>query len=180
MAFLPQVHAEQPLAPFDLRQMVAELTSTPGGVHTFSLFHKLRQTLRESSKNGIDWRQIVDGLRPHTAALWQAMPTRERRLFYSRLRPFWEIHRHRMAPAVGKRFDTMRKSGEVRTIAARIVSAHAELDHVRLILGERKTNRLLGIGCSLDNQLHWPGAFEQRGFESCYWLAAGAGLRVSG
>jgi uncharacterized NAD(P)/FAD-binding protein YdhS len=142
---LPQVHAGRALAPLDLRPLISELTSESVGVRALTLLRKLRHTFRELSKTGVDWRRIFDGLRPHTATLWQAMSTAERRRFFKRLRPYWEIHRHRMAPAVGQRFHAMRDSGEVRTIAARVVSVHADSDRVRLILGERKTNRLIEL-----------------------------------
>jgi uncharacterized NAD(P)/FAD-binding protein YdhS len=49
-------------------------------------------------------RTVVDGLRPHTQALWKALPRREQEQFLKRLRPYWEIHRHRMAWKVAKRF----------------------------------------------------------------------------
>ncbi len=142
---LPQVHAARPSPAMDLRQLIAELTPQPDGLRVRTALGKLRRSFRELSKMGVDWRSVFDGLRPHTATLWQAMSTSERRRFITRLRPYWEIHRHRMAPAIGQRFEKMRQSGEVRSIAARVVSVQAETDRVRLILGERKTNHLLEL-----------------------------------
>ncbi len=55
-------------------------------------------------RTGGDWRSVVDGLRPHTALLWRSMPPAERQRFLTRLRPFWEVHRHRMALAVAEQF----------------------------------------------------------------------------
>ena len=93
--------------------------------------------------------------------------------------PIWEAHRHRMALAVAEQFGAMRDSGEVRAIAARIVSAQAEGDHVRLILGERRTNRLIEPQRGLGHQLHRPGAVEQRRGESRDRLAASERLAAS-
>jgi uncharacterized NAD(P)/FAD-binding protein YdhS len=96
---LPQAHAATPLPPADLTALVSELVGAPGGVQARRLLRELRQTARALSARGVDWRSVIDGLRPHTARLWQAMPAAERRRFLSRLRPFWEVHRHRMALA---------------------------------------------------------------------------------
>ena len=51
-------------------------------------------------QSGGDWRSVVDGLRPHVQAIWRAMPSRSRQRFLEHARPWWDIHRHRMAPEV--------------------------------------------------------------------------------
>jgi uncharacterized NAD(P)/FAD-binding protein YdhS len=140
---LPQPHAATPIAPVDLQPLVAELLATPGGVSARTLLARVRRLVRELARTGTDWRAVVDGLRPHTERLWQAMPPAERRLFLSQIRPFWEVHRHRMALAVTERFRTLHDSGVVRLVAGRVESAQAEGDKVRLVLRERVTNRLL-------------------------------------
>ncbi len=67
------------------------------------------------------------------------MTPAERRRFLSRLRPFWEVHRHRMARKVGERFYEMLDRGEVRVLAGRVESAHADGDGVALTIRERRT-----------------------------------------
>ena len=81
----------------------------------------------------------------HTATLWQAMPRAEQRKFLARLRPFWEVHRHRMALAVAETFGAMRESQEVSSIAGRLVSAQADGECVRLTVAERKSGRLVEL-----------------------------------
>jgi hypothetical protein len=43
---------------------------------------------RSLAARGMDWRSVIDGLRPHNARLWQAMPLSECRRNLSRLRAF--------------------------------------------------------------------------------------------
>lgn len=50
-----------------------------------------------------EWRAVVDSLRPYTHRLWQGLPLEERRRFLRHVRPYWDIHRHRIAPAVAAR-----------------------------------------------------------------------------
>lgn len=139
---LPQAHAPRPVAPADLKEVVSELTATPGGVRALTLLSKLRRKARELTAEGGDWRSVVDGLRPHTATLWHALPPGERRQFLARLRPFWEVHRHRMALAIAEPFRELLDRGDVRLVAGRVESAQAEGEGVRLIVRERGSDRL--------------------------------------
>jgi uncharacterized NAD(P)/FAD-binding protein YdhS len=117
---LPQAHAETPLPPADLEPLVSELIAEPGGVRARTLLQQFRRTIQALAEQGIEWRSVVDGLRPHTARLWQAMPSAERRRFLSRLRPFWEVHRHRMGLPVARRFQAIVNGGDkLCQIAAR-------------------------------------------------------------
>jgi len=69
---------------------------------------------------GEDWRDVVNELRPHTPGIWQRLPAAERSKFLRRVVPFWDIHRHRLAPAAYLRLEQMLKSGQVESIAGRV------------------------------------------------------------
>lgn len=72
------------------------------------------------------WRASVDGLRPHSVALWQGLSEAERRRFLRHLRPWWDVHRHRIAPRVAARIDKMRETGRLEIEAARVASVDGE------------------------------------------------------
>ena len=76
------------------------------------------------------WRASVDGLRPHSIALWQGLTGAERRRFLRHLRPWWDVHRHRIAPRVAARIEAMRASGRLEVMAGRI--ARVEGDEVTI------------------------------------------------
>jgi uncharacterized NAD(P)/FAD-binding protein YdhS len=67
------------------------------------------------------WRGSVDGLRAHSAALWQGLSEAERRRFLRHLRPWWDVHRHRIAPRVAERIEALRSTGRLEVAAGRIV-----------------------------------------------------------
>jgi len=69
---------------------------------------------------GRPWRAAVDSLRPHSAALWQGFDESEKRRFLRHLRPWWDVHRHRIAPAVARRIEALRASGRLEVAAGRI------------------------------------------------------------
>ncbi|HYG47471.1 MAG TPA: FAD/NAD(P)-binding protein [Allosphingosinicella sp.] len=72
------------------------------------------------------WRASVDGLRPHSIALWQGLGEAEQRRFLRHLRPWWDVHRHRIAPAVAARIEAMRASGRLEVAAGRIVRVEGD------------------------------------------------------
>lgn len=76
-------------------------------------------TLRAYARQ-VGWREAVDSIRPLAAPVWRAWTLAERRRFLGRLRPWWDIHRHRMAPAVAQRVMTLRATGQLAVAAGRL------------------------------------------------------------
>jgi uncharacterized NAD(P)/FAD-binding protein YdhS len=126
-----------------LTALVSELIQAPGGVCVLPLLRRLRRKARELQRTQGDWRSIVDGLRPQTARLWRSMPAAERRRFLERLRPFWEVHRHRMAPGVAAAFQDLLAREAVQLVAGRVEAVRAADEGVRLVVRLRAGNRLI-------------------------------------
>lgn len=83
-----------------------------------SLSHLLRRM--RARARAIGWREAVDEVRPFVQAIWRAADPQRRRRFLRHLRPWWDIHRHRMAPAVADRLAAMREGGQLSLSAGRI------------------------------------------------------------
>ncbi|WP_093331728.1 FAD/NAD(P)-binding protein [Sphingomonas rubra] len=92
-------------------------TDLPG----VSLSWVLRQVRERSAEHG--WRAAVDRFRPMTQRLWAASSAEERSRFLRHLRPFWDVHRHRLAPAVAERIDAMVATGRLRFVAGKVAAA---------------------------------------------------------
>jgi uncharacterized NAD(P)/FAD-binding protein YdhS len=88
----------------------------------------VRAEARRAQAEGGDWRPALDALRPHTAALWQAMPEEDRARFLRHLRPWWDIHRHRMPPEAADVIDAARARGQLRIRAGRIQTFETQGD----------------------------------------------------
>src|SRR5262249_43183250 len=129
----------------DLGPLVSEMLAAPTGLHLAALCKEIRQQARQYAARGRDWRSIVDGLRPHTATLWRALPLSERRRFLAHLRPYWEIHRHRMPVAIARRLAILLEQGAVRVVAGSVASAQADDHGVRLYVRERGDDRLIEV-----------------------------------
>jgi uncharacterized NAD(P)/FAD-binding protein YdhS len=70
----------------------------------------------------VGWRSAVHELRSVTQWLWGAADSTERRRFLRHLRPWWDVHRHKLAPAVGATIETMQAEARLAVAAARLVS----------------------------------------------------------
>ena len=128
-----------------MQPLVAEMLAASEGMRLKTISSQLRKKIRQLGAEGQDWRSAVDGLRPHTTIIWQAWTATERRRFLARLRPYWEVHRHRMAPDVARRFQKLCEEGLVRIVSGSVAAAHADNDGVRLFVRERGEERLLEI-----------------------------------
>ncbi|WP_083929752.1 FAD/NAD(P)-binding protein [Catelliglobosispora koreensis] len=71
--------------------------------------------LREIRGVPHDWQSVMDGLRPHWNDLWQRLSPADQQRFLRHVSRFWEVHRHRMAPAVASAVSGLMtvKKGEV-------------------------------------------------------------------
>lgn len=72
----------------------------------------------------MDWRAAIDSLRPHTQGLWRGLGLAERRRFIRHLRPWWDVHRHRIAPRIAERIDALQARGQLRVAAGKIEGVH--------------------------------------------------------
>ena len=100
----------------------------PQGVLPSDCVGLLRRVRTRSGEIG--WRSAVHELRAETQRLWSGSSEIERRRFLRHLRPWWDVHRHRIAPAVAGRIETMQAEGRLRFAAGRILSADSD-GHVR-------------------------------------------------
>lgn len=73
----------------------------------------------------IGWRNAVDELRPFTPDMWRAASPAEQARFLRHLRPYWDVHRHRIAPPVAARLAAMQAEGRLHVRAAKVVDAIA-------------------------------------------------------
>jgi uncharacterized NAD(P)/FAD-binding protein YdhS len=81
------------------------------------IFRTLRSEARAASAVGHDWRDVVDALRPWTSELWRVMSPQDRRQFLRHIRPYWEVHRHRLAPSVADTLAVLERTGQLTVVA---------------------------------------------------------------
>jgi uncharacterized NAD(P)/FAD-binding protein YdhS len=113
----PRIHARISGEPDPWRRAPAESLSR--GLNRF----------RREAEAALDWRVVFDALRPTAQELWKGLSHAERGRFLRHLQPWWEAHRHRLAPAMAARLEAWR-AGRLRLAAGRLVSLAAVEDGV--------------------------------------------------
>jgi uncharacterized NAD(P)/FAD-binding protein YdhS len=113
-------------------------TAPPGSARTLrSVVSATRHAVREANARGRDWRDVVAGLRDDTAPLWAQLTVADRRRFLRHVRPYWDVHRHLLPPAVGETVNTLLSEGRLQVRAARIVAAEPRGRRVNVTLRAR-------------------------------------------
>jgi uncharacterized NAD(P)/FAD-binding protein YdhS len=104
---------------------------------TRGLMRLIRSQVRVAAEAGVDWRGVIDALRPVTQDIWRSLPDEERRRFMRHGRAYWEVHRHRIAPEVSDRLNRLMREGRIQIHSGRVVRYHEEKDHVAVTLRRR-------------------------------------------
>ncbi len=79
-----------------------------------------RELAREVLHLGGDWREVVTFMRTLAPHIWSRLPELERRRFVRHLQCYWDVHRHRLPPALSTRIAFLRHSGKLQINAGRI------------------------------------------------------------
>lgn len=108
----------------------------------------LRLEARAIVDDGGSWRSVIDGLRPYTNAVWARLDIAEKRRYLRHLRPYWDIHRHRMAPGIARTLAALCCQDRVVLHAARITGAQTKDGALEVAIRERGSGetRTLSVG----------------------------------
>lgn len=80
----------------------------------------LARAMRDNARATGDWRGVVDGMRPVTQTIWQNLSLPDKERFLRHARPWWDVHRHRMAPEIDGRIQAAIARGQLIVQAARV------------------------------------------------------------
>ncbi|MBV8400342.1 MAG: FAD/NAD(P)-binding protein [Acetobacteraceae bacterium] len=108
------------------------------------------------------WQQVVDDVRPLVQDIWQAMPAADKSRFLRHLRPWWDIHRHRMAPSVAARIDRARHSNQLRIHAGRVLDYEIRNDGADVTFRHRGTDQTTTLSVARVINCSGPGADYER------------------
>jgi uncharacterized NAD(P)/FAD-binding protein YdhS len=89
----------------------------------------LVRTVRDRAA-AIGWRNAVDELRPFTQPMWANATLDQRARFLRHLRPWWDVHRHRLAPEVADRLAAMQARGQLAVVAGKTLGFTPRSDGV--------------------------------------------------
>ncbi len=106
------------------------------------LVRQVRKRVEIVRYRGGDWRSVIDSLRPVASQIWQSLPPAEQRRFLRHVRAYWDVHRHRIAPAISSQIESEIVGGGIRVHAGRITAYREEQDAAVVCYRERRTSKL--------------------------------------
>jgi uncharacterized NAD(P)/FAD-binding protein YdhS/glyoxylase-like metal-dependent hydrolase (beta-lactamase superfamily II) len=128
-----------PLPHASIRPCPAVLTPETAPKNLRALTRLLRREVEAAAANGYDWRSVIDSLRPITQDLWNQLPRPEQQRFLRHLSPYWDVHRHRIAPEIWDVLHTLQESGQITFTAGRVLGYQPTLKGVAVTLRRRHT-----------------------------------------
>ncbi len=128
-------HAKEVIRP-------AETVIIPQARTALGLLGGVREALRLAQRRGEDWHVVFDAVRPFTQDIWKELPLAERQRLLRHLRPYWEAHRHRIAPQLEAVLARREAEGRFSTEAASIVSARRNSAGLAVTLRQRRDGAL--------------------------------------
>jgi uncharacterized NAD(P)/FAD-binding protein YdhS len=87
-----------------------------------TLLRSVRELVQETERQGGDWREAVTFIRNIAPALWQRLPTREKRRMLRHMRPYWDVHRHRLPSETLAKLNRLRQRQKLHVHAGRLLS----------------------------------------------------------
>lgn len=124
-----------------------EARTPPAGASPTALLVWLKS---EAQRQG--WREAIDALRPHTQRIWRGWNRAQRARFLRHARPYWDVHRHRLAPEVAARVQALIDSGALVLLTGRIENLTKGPEGLRLQWRPRGTGQIqtLNVGRAIN------------------------------
>ncbi|HEY2808981.1 MAG TPA: FAD/NAD(P)-binding protein [Steroidobacteraceae bacterium] len=108
------------------------LSDAQTSVSLVRLSREVRRLAQELAQGGDDWRTLITAIRKLAPELWQRMPARARRRFVTHLRPYWDVHRHRIPASTAATLDRLQQDGQLKVHAARVLGFEPAGQQIRV------------------------------------------------
>jgi uncharacterized NAD(P)/FAD-binding protein YdhS len=131
---MPMPHLKELKPPCELPDCASGWLDAALPLKMRAVVSTLRRHVKAMQDEGIEWQLVVDALRPIVPRLWERLSVAERSRFFRHVRPFWEVHRHRMAPAVAEAIDRLRRDQLLQVRTGTLGFAAADADGINVTL----------------------------------------------
>jgi uncharacterized NAD(P)/FAD-binding protein YdhS len=125
------------------------------------MLRRLRREFMAARYYNVDWRAVVDSIRPIVSEIWLDWPKAEQQRFLRHARPWWDTHRHRMAPLNEALINAELAAGTLEVIAGHPCAPRFDDEAVRVayrprgatesqILAVQRVILATGLGCAVE------------------------------
>lgn len=106
------------------------------------LYDLIRKHHALAKKDGINWRAVLDSIRPFTQELWLQLPVSEKKKFLRHLNSMWSVLRHRIAPQCQQVIDELKSRGQLKVYPARLMKFVCTQNNINVSFRIRGTRQL--------------------------------------
>lgn len=156
-------HAPTPQEPFG--DFVSDASHSAA-----SLLARVRGAIDAAKVQCISWHGVIDQVRAQGHDLWKALPIAERRRLVRHLRPYWDVHRFRIAPQVEAVLDKAVAAGRLDILAGSV--ADARMDGEIILCSLQPRHQRQPLERSYDAVIVTTGPAHGGILETQPWLAA--------
>lgn len=103
------------------------------------LVQGIRSAIAEAAREGKGWHGVLDQVRLQGEIIWRALPIIERRRLLRHIRPFWDVHRFRIAPQVERVLDQRIAEGTLTLWTASLRGAAVVDEQIEVTLRDRRS-----------------------------------------
>jgi uncharacterized NAD(P)/FAD-binding protein YdhS len=107
-----------------------------------TLLRSVRELANETERRGGDWREAVTFIRNIAPALWQRLPAREKRRMLRHVRPYWDVHRHRLPSETLAKLNRLRQRQRLHVHAGRLLGFETVGNQIRVTWRARGAHEL--------------------------------------
>ncbi len=123
-------HGRFPLPHEDLSLLPA--AELPPAWDTPGTARNLLKIVRRASRRCGSSQPVFIAMREGTQRMWQGLPMSEKRAFLRHVRPFWDIHRHRVPAEHLEAIHQLQAAGRLALFAGRVIQAKEGIAEVAL------------------------------------------------
>jgi len=105
----------------------------------------LMDTIRTSKTNGVEWQNVLDGLRPHIKMIWSKLSLNSKKAFITKYKTHWDVHRHRMPKRSADILSEMISNNSLRIIGSSITNVERINSEIIITLTDNNTSQTHNI-----------------------------------
>lgn len=102
----------------------------PVPASALDLLRRIRSEIRAAASQGLGWHAVIDTVRAQAQTFWPLLAVAERRKIVRHLRPFWDVHRFRIAPQPDAVIVRRIEDGSLEIVGGSIIGADAKAGEI--------------------------------------------------
>ncbi|MGO9135775.1 MAG: FAD/NAD(P)-binding protein [Methylovirgula sp.] len=115
------------------------------GLSLRKLLRRVREQIALAAHQGENWQSVLNSLRSFSQPIWTGFSEADQARFIRHIRPFWDVHRHRIAPAVADRLTEMIAAKQLRVIAGHVTGFRRADNGILLDIRPRGGDRSFSV-----------------------------------